>query len=60
LPRLVPIAEGLAPNRFALAKVLGSDAFVGKRPREEGKVPETLLVTVQNATGDASTYSLWR
>ncbi|MBK8498945.1 MAG: hypothetical protein IPL52_09040 [Flavobacteriales bacterium] len=50
-------------DRFKLAQVLpGKDsfAFVGTRPREEGKVPEPLLVIVENATGRIASHSLWR
>lgn len=50
-------------DRFSLTQILpGTDAmaFVGTRPREEGKVPEPLLVIVQNATGDFKTHSLWQ
>lgn len=50
-------------DRFNLAQILpGTDsmAFVGTRPREEGKVPEPLLVIVENATGLVTTHSLWR
>ena len=50
-------------DRFNLTQILpGADsmAFVGTRPREEGKVPEPLLVIVQNSSGSATTHSLWR
>jgi hypothetical protein len=33
-------------------------AFVGVRPREEGKVPEPLLVVLDAASGEAATHSL--
>ncbi|MBL7964669.1 MAG: hypothetical protein JNM31_12600 [Flavobacteriales bacterium] len=50
-------------DRFALQQIMPgewSTAFFGTRPREEGKVPEPLLVIVEHATGESETYSLWR
>lgn len=50
-------------DRFTLQQILpgaGSTAFVGTRPREEGRVPEPLLVLVDHATGALTTHSLWR
>ncbi|MBK9176786.1 MAG: hypothetical protein IPM46_10735 [Flavobacteriales bacterium] len=50
-------------DRFALQQILPgqeSTAFLGTRPREEGKVPEPLLVIVDHATGEAHTEALWR
>lgn len=50
-------------DRFALQQILpgdGSTAFVGVRPREEGKVPEPLLVIVEHISGTARTVTLWQ
>lgn len=50
-------------DRFSLQQILPgteSIAFVGTRPREEGKVPEPLLVIVDHTSGEISTHSLWQ
>ncbi len=50
-------------DRFKLTQILpgkASFAFVGTRPSEEGKVPEPLVVIVDNVTGETATCSLWR
>jgi hypothetical protein len=50
-------------DRFHLTQILPGErsfAFVGTRPSEEGKVPEPLVVMVDNVTGKAATHSLWR
>ena len=49
--------------RFSLEQILPGErsmAFIGERPQVEGKVSEPLLVVVDNATGTATTTSLWR
>lgn len=49
--------------RFSLGQILPGErsvAFIGTRPQVEGKVSEPLLVVVDNATGKATTTSLWR
>ena len=50
-------------DRFSLQQILleeGSTAFVGTRPRVEGKVPEPLLVLVEHGKGTLRTHSLWQ
>jgi hypothetical protein len=50
-------------DRFSLQQILpeeGSTAFVGTRPRVEGKVPEPLLVVVEHGKGTLRTLSLWQ
>ncbi|MEZ6018167.1 MAG: hypothetical protein R3F49_23885 [Planctomycetota bacterium] len=50
-------------DRFTLQQVLpgeASTAFVGTRPRVEGRVPEPLLALVDHRTGTLSVRSLWR
>ena len=50
-------------DRFRLEQILpGSDAMVlvGTRPAEPGKVPEPLLVIVDNVTGSMTRHSLWQ
>jgi len=52
-----------AIDRFALSQILPGEyvfAFVGTRPPVPGKVSEPLLVIIANATGGATTRSLWR
>ncbi len=50
-------------DRFSLQQILpgeASTAFVGTRPRVEGKVPEPLLVLVEHGKGTLRTHSLWQ
>lgn len=50
-------------DRFALKQILpGTDvfAFVGTRPKVEGKLSEPLVVLVNNASGALTCHSLWR
>ena len=50
-------------DRFSLQQILpgeASTAFVGTRPREEGKVPEPVLVIVDNLSGTMASHSLWQ
>jgi hypothetical protein len=50
-------------DRFSLQQILPgneSTAFIGTRPREEGQVPEPLLVIVHNSSGAMATHSLWQ
>ena len=50
-------------ERFKLAQILPDArnlAFVGTRPPIPNKVPEPLLVIVDNQTGAVSTSTLWK
>jgi hypothetical protein len=50
-------------DRFTLQQVLPGgerSAFVGTRPPVPDKVPEPLLVVVDNVTGGSTVHSLWR
>ena len=50
-------------DRFSMLQILPGQeatAFVGTRPRVEGKVPEPLLVVVEHGKGTLRTLSLWQ